>query len=346
MTATGHVRVTVDRGSVAMGDDVESHVQFWEMPAEARVDDLLVAIAESFVLPLGSWCVWLNLRDDSRRRVLGFIWPDGHRGEATRVSQYGSSDTLGSLAHDGELIVDAVYLSQDRARPTSVTAVMARDTFTGARPVVLGSQARADRLFDWRRAADDRSRADAVRDTRWAWVREHLLTRASPPGAESFIAENFHFLTDLLCPASMRLAGELVGVDGLDTGHQTVQRLGDPGVATLAMVIAAFEWGLKRTEIARVAEGGYGRAYLEFLAALGYPLSEVEHLMAGRGGLPEQLTPQQARIRELRNSEYNLTRNHRLGVVDHQLYEQLLAPVVRELVELGEQPEPRDAPQQ
>lgn len=36
------VRLAVDRDSVAMGDDTESHVQFWAMPAAATLDDLLV----------------------------------------------------------------------------------------------------------------------------------------------------------------------------------------------------------------------------------------------------------------------------------------------------------------
>ena len=40
------VRLQVDRSSVAMGDDVDPHVQSWEMPSVATLDDLLIAVSE------------------------------------------------------------------------------------------------------------------------------------------------------------------------------------------------------------------------------------------------------------------------------------------------------------
>jgi len=67
------IRITVDRDSVAMGDDVESHVQFWEMPASATVDDLLVTMARTFLVPMASWSVYRDIHDDSRRTLLGLI---------------------------------------------------------------------------------------------------------------------------------------------------------------------------------------------------------------------------------------------------------------------------------
>ena len=107
------------------------------------------------------------------------------------------------------------------------------------------------------------------------------------------------------------------------------------------MVAAAFEWGLQRTEIYRLIAQDYSRAYPEFLQQCGYRLSDIEHLMAGHGEKAEPLSPHQSRVLELRNAEYNLTRNHGLGLMNHEMYEQLLEPVVAELIQLGETPEPR-----
>lgn len=50
--------------------------------------------------------------------------------------------TLGSLARQRELAVDAVYLTFDAARPVTLSEVLAGQSYTGARPRVLRDQAR------------------------------------------------------------------------------------------------------------------------------------------------------------------------------------------------------------
>lgn len=77
-----------------------------------------------------------------------------------------------------------------------------------------------------------------------AWIRDHLLSLPAPPGAEAFIAQHFHILGELLCNASMAIAGELLGLEGLTDGAEAVRRTGRPAIATLAIVLAAFEGAL------------------------------------------------------------------------------------------------------
>lgn len=63
------VKVTVDRASVAMGDDVDSHREFWVYPASATIDDLLVEISSHYVPGIAGpagWCVYLDNDDRSR----------------------------------------------------------------------------------------------------------------------------------------------------------------------------------------------------------------------------------------------------------------------------------------
>ncbi len=337
------VRLTVDRSSVAMGDDTESHVQFWAMPAAATLDDLLVSLAESFLPPMGTWQVHLEPDDPTRRRTVGLVWPrPPDRGETYLCRTASWPDALGKFARSSELSVRAGYLTDGAAQPAPVRAVVARPSYTGARPTVLGTQARADALIDHRENAAIRARAQGVAGVRRAWIRDHLLSRPTPPaGAEAFVAQHFHVLGELLCNASMAIAGELLGLEGEIDGAAAVRRTGRPAIATLAMVIAAFEWGLDRDGHWPSSDRAHLSAYLDFLQACGYRLSEVEQLIADRARSPEQLTAEQARVRELRNAEYNLTRNHTFGLMDHQVYTQLLAPVVDELTRLGERPEPR-----
>jgi hypothetical protein len=329
-----------------MGDDVDSHMEFWEFSTTATVDDLLVAISKrllpSVAGPAG-WCIYRDIRDLSRRRVLGLIYTRDDLKEEDRICRYArGGETLGSLSLNSELAIDAAYLSGDAARAVSLSEVMAGGSFTGAEPTVVGLQAREHALVDWRMVNENRRLARAVRDTRRMWVRDHLLFSPTPPtGVESFIAENFHFLTTLLCPASMRIAGELLGLsDELRSGTEALHRTGSATTATLAMVLAAFEWGIEKEETWRFSEREYCRVYLEFLARCGYRLSEIEQVMAGPSSA-EQLTAQQARIRELRNAEYHLGRNHEHGLMNHHQYLAMLAPVIDELSRLGEQPAPR-----
>ncbi|WP_116375248.1 hypothetical protein [Mycobacterium sp. MFM001] len=328
-----------------MADDVDSHLQFWDFPATATVDDLLVAISRqllpSVAGPAG-WCIYRDLRDLSRRRVLGLIYTRDDLKEEDRICRYvGGGETLARLARNSELVIDAVYLSGGAARAVTLSEMMANKSFTGAQPILLGSSAREYALIDWRVANEDRRLAAAVRDTRHAWVREHLLFAARPPAdVDFFIAENFHFLTTLLCPASMSVAAELLGIgDELSSGTVALQRTGNPATAVWAMALGAFEWGIDKEETWRFSAREYCSVYLEFLARCGYQLTPIENVIAGHAA-SEQLTPQQARIRELRNAEYHLGRNHEHGLMTHDQYRALLASVAAELRQLGERPEP------
>lgn len=65
-------------------------------------------------------------------------------------------------------------------------------------------------------------RAAAVASTRRDWVRRTLLA-APPPWIDVFIARNFHYLTELHCPASMALAAKLLGV------NESLRRTSRPG---------------------------------------------------------------------------------------------------------------------
>ncbi|MCH9729327.1 MAG: hypothetical protein K0U84_06580 [Actinomycetia bacterium] len=83
------VSVIIDRDSVAMGDDVDSHREFWRFPADATIDDLLVGITNSYVpgiAGLACWVVDVNTDDQPHsslhpqvsacRRDIGVIYTE------------------------------------------------------------------------------------------------------------------------------------------------------------------------------------------------------------------------------------------------------------------------------
>lgn len=151
-----------------------------------------------------------------------------------------------------------------------------------------------------------------------------------------FVAENLHYLTDLMCPASMRIAGGLLGLDReLSTGTEAVQLAGSPLGATLTMVIAALEWGLERTR--QPGDNEFARRYFGFLAECGYRPTPVERILAA-GPDPRDLSAEQARVRQLRNAEYDLGQNHGYTLMTHAEYLAALGPVAAELAKLGEIP--------
>jgi hypothetical protein len=98
------VKVTLDRSTVAMGDDVESHRVFWIFPASATVDDLLVEISTHYLPgvagPVG-WCVDVNTADQIRRLELGVIYTrddlkqEGHLQIGHRHNNIGRSGPTG-----------------------------------------------------------------------------------------------------------------------------------------------------------------------------------------------------------------------------------------------------------
>lgn len=332
------ITVLVDRASVAMGDDVDSHLQVWEFPATATTDDLLAALVSRFLLPMGGWTVYADIDDEKWRRVIAVVYP-----------------AQGLICHSAEGWQPLTKLS--RKRPVSIYAVyhggsgpatLAELRVTGSSPTLVRSEAYEYSLINWHLAEDNRRQAEAARSERWSWIRAHLLNSATPRlESQWFIANNFHFLTDLLCNASLSLAAELLGLGDdirIDrVGDEFVRATGGPEAALLAMVIGAFEWGVSREESwQRPLQSDANRVYLEFLTHCGYVLSPIELLIAGNEA-PEVLTAHQARVRQLRNSEYHLRRNHKIGLMDHRIYLQALEPVAAELHQLGEEPKPPEA---
>lgn len=338
------VRVYIDRDSVAMADDVASHREIWDFAASATIDDLLLAISRQLLPgvwgPAG-WSIYREPDDPSRRMILGTIYSRDDLRQDRLIGRMESRghNRLADLALAGELAVQATYLTGNAARLRATSEVSAGPSCTGVQPTVLQSQAREDALVDWRLADENKRRAAEVRGTRRAWIREQLPSIAVLPSAQLFTANNFHYMYDLSCPASMRIVGELIGrPEAPRTGAEVVSVTGNAASATMAMVLAAFEWGIEE-KMTWQAKSDACRVYFEFLEGSGYQMSEIEYVIAGRV-THKELTDRQKRIRELRNSEYHLSRNHGVGLMNHDQYLSALAPVSTELAQLGETPDP------
>lgn len=347
------VKVSVDRSSVAMGDDVDSHREFWVFPASATVDDLLVEISAHFlpgVAGPAGWYVYLGTRRDTQHTKIGLIYTRDDLKQQDHICRLSpGKTTLGELTRwtgSPELDVYASYLTFDQARPLALDEVTGGPTFTGCRPAKLESEAAADANRDWVLLRDLDRRATAVADARRDWVRANLLA-ALPPWIDVFIARNFYYLTELHCPASMTLAANLLGINE-SRGEQLAARANvdvRADVMILAMVLAAFEWGAQR-DTWRIGERPYCKVYLELLAHCGYPLSPIEHVMAGHISI-EQLknsaadTARLDRIRQLRDQQYQLRmdRYYAKSLSDEQ-YQAAIGPVHAELSSLGELPGP------
>ncbi|MEE3750653.1 hypothetical protein [Mycobacterium intracellulare] len=347
------VKVTVDRDSVAMGDDVDSHREFWVYPASATIDDLLIEISTHYVPGIAGpagWCVFLDNDDRSRHREIGLIYSRDDLGQRDHICRLlPGKTTVSDLAKRvgcPELGVYASYLTFDEARPWSLDEVEGCSTFTGCRPTKLESEAAADANRDWVLMRELDRLARSVAGARRDWVRANLLA-APPPWIDIFIARNFHYLTELHCPASMSIAAKLLGVDGSRSEDLAALAHADarPNVVTLAMVLAAFEWGTQRGTW-REGERAHCKAYLELLAHCGYRLSPIEQVMAGHISV-EQLKFGAAdaarldRIRQLRDQQYQLrmSRYYAKTLTDEQ-YQAAIGPVHAELSSLGELPGP------
>lgn len=346
------VKVTIDRGSVAMGDDTESHREFWVFPASATIDDLLVEISSHYVPgvagPAG-WRVHLGIRRDEQQQI-GLIYTrDDLKQQDLICRLYPGERTLGELARwTGlpELEVYASYLTYDQARPMALDEVTGGSTCTGSRPVKLESEAAADANRDWVMMRELDRLAKAVASARRDWVRTNLLS-VPPPWIDVFVARNFHYLADLHCPASMALAANLLGFKETREEQLTARANVDvrADVMILAMVLAAFEWGAER-ETWRVGERPYLKAYLELLAHCGYRLEPIEHVMAGHISI-EQLkfsaadTTRLERIRQLRDQQYQLRMNrYYTKTLSDEQYQAAIQSVHAELSSLGEVPGP------
>jgi hypothetical protein len=353
---TGHpddvVKVTVNRASVAAGDDVDSHREFWVFPASATVDDLLVEISTHYlpgVAGPAGWQVYSDIDDEARRRVLGLIYTrDDLKLEDLICRLAQGNTTLGSLARLGELDVHAGYLTRDEARPVTLGEVTAGPTFTGSRPTKLESEAARDANTDWVLMRELDRQAAAVAAARRDWIRANIVPAAvPPPGADVFIARNFHVLTRLHCYASMNIAASLLGTDQSREEGLADQSIIDehPATATLVMVLAAFEWGCHRQSW-RTGELPYRQAYLEFLAYCGYRLSPIEQVMAGHLSVEEFTSSaidvdRLDRIRRLREQQYQLRVNRYYAkTLTEEQYQAAIQSVHAELTALGELPGP------
>ncbi|MEE3065448.1 MAG: hypothetical protein VYA67_16100 [Actinomycetota bacterium] len=349
------VRVTIDRSSVAMGDDVESHREFWIFPAEATIDDLLVEISARYVPgvagPAG-WRVDVNTDELNRRLDVGLIYTRDDLREEDRICRLvPGTTTLGDLvrrAHSVELDVRARYMTWDMGRPLALSEVTAGSTYTGCQPAKLESEAAADAKRDWVLLRELDRRAAAITAARRSWIRNNIVWAAPPPpGSEVFVARSFHFLARLHCPASMNVAAALLGTD--DAVYEDLETLVDidsrPAAVIMAMVLAAFEWHTA----SRSWQGGerdYCKVYFEFLTRCGYQLSPVEEVLAGRITLQELTfsgadTARLERIRELRAQQYQL-RNDRYyaKTLSDEQYKSAIGQVHAEPSALGELPGP------
>lgn len=68
--------IKVDRDSVAMGDDVESHAETWEMPDDATLGEVIVRAVDGFYLASVAGRVAWTL-EDSAGRLFAVIEIDG-----------------------------------------------------------------------------------------------------------------------------------------------------------------------------------------------------------------------------------------------------------------------------
>ncbi len=179
-----------------MADDVDSHIEFWQFPIAATVDDLMAAISRQLlpgVAGPAGWRVYLDIDDLARCRVLGLIYTRDDLGQEDTFCRYAKgSERLANLARGrNSLEVDAVYLTGGAVCPLALHEVTASESVTDSRPMVLGTKAHEYFLTDFRAERKLRLEAKAVAATRRAWIRDHVIHRPSATG-EVFVAENLH----------------------------------------------------------------------------------------------------------------------------------------------------------
>ena len=121
-----------------------------------------------------------------------------------------------------------------------------------------------------------------------AWVREHLVSRRTPPkGAARFIADRVVNTWGLFEDHHGRtLTAQILGsAEGAQADvRQLVAKLGDSGdgraqVLLLAMALGTLE--SRTPKDAWRAPSDASAAYLRFLSACGYPLGPVEQIITG-----------------------------------------------------------------
>lgn len=346
------VTVIINRASVAMGDDVDSHVEFWVFPRSATVDDLLVEISSRYlpgVAGPAGWCLYIDSDDSRARRVLGLIYTRDDLGIDDQICRLiGGRRTLGELARQSELEVYASSLTGDSARAFTLGEVTESAHFTGCRPTRLESEAEAAAKRAWWVVKELDREAAAVQAARREWIRDNVISSSVwPAGADEFLARNFHFLTNLLCNASMGIAAALLETETpLAEGLATAPLSDDRArMTTLVMALAGFEWGLQ-SESWRFGERDYCRRYLEFLVDCGYRPSPIEEVMAGHVSVEDFLARESAvrervtRTGRLREEQRDVRMRHFRGETTHDQYEAAVQPINAELTALGEHPGP------
>ncbi|MDV3130178.1 hypothetical protein M1247_35110 [Mycobacterium sp. 21AC1] len=280
-------RLIVDRNSVAMGDDVDSHREAWELPGTTSIAELLALMAKRYLPGVGGfagWRVYQDIGEDGPGWTLGLIYTRDHLRQERYLCLAGEYPrTVADLARRAPLlVVHAAYLTFSVARPVTLSEVAARPSWTGVEAVRSASEADDDAEQDWRLLRRLDALARESQGPRRAWVRAYLQSVSGLADAELFAARNMRSIAQDLCPASMTVAAnELLGVDG---EHEDVFGGLQPGQAALgvvASVFGAFEWGLSRA-LRRRQPPGPGVTYLEYLAAHGYQLDPIEQFMSGR----------------------------------------------------------------
>ncbi|WP_299571932.1 hypothetical protein [uncultured Williamsia sp.] len=281
------ITVRMDRESVAMGDDVESHEEFWDYPADATVDDLLTDIASSFVASVAGDVGWVVRLMNGKRKsteTLGLIYCT-HVGGATTICRPARAAVpLSRLTSPIGIDVYVAYLPG--ARPRAVADMRRSRSRDSERLDRRLTRDGAPDAPTWRQVSDLRAADRAGAQRRREWLRHHLL-RGGPrlTGSEEFVANAMHLLYDSLCPASLALTAEVFEIphQGHPTelpGWQVTQFFGDAPTAALAMVLCAFEWRMTNLSWEH-GENELGVAYLGQLAWWGYPLSAPEEVLAG-----------------------------------------------------------------
>ena len=281
------VRLIVGRDSVAMGDDVESHRQLWELDGKTSVAELLSLLATNLLPGVGGFAGWRIYQDVGQRApgwTLGLVYIRDHLSQERYVCLAGDYPrTVADLAHRAPtLVVHAGYLTRHAAQPRTISQIAQSPEWAGAEPVVLETDPQRDAEQDWRLMR----RLDAlIKDSqspRRSWMRRFLRTDGAVASAQLFAARTVAQVTNDLCPASMTIAArELLGANGRYEDVFAALESREAALGMVAAVFGAFEWGLSRPLRQQTAPPR-GRLYLDYLDQHGYGLSPVEQFLAGR----------------------------------------------------------------
>ncbi|GAA2071430.1 hypothetical protein GCM10009722_40620 [Williamsia deligens] len=278
----------MDRESVAMGDDVESHEEFWDYPPGATIDDLLTDVASSFVASVAGdvgWAVRLMNGRMTSTETLGLIYCTHVGGATTICTPSRVAVPLSTLASPIGIDVYVAYLPG--ARPHALADMNRSRSRDSRRLDRRLTRHGAPDVPTWRQLSDLRAADRAGAQRRREWLR-HRLVPGGPrlPGAEEFVANAMHLLYRSLCPASLALTAEVFAIP--HGGHATTLAGwevvhffgGDASTAALAMVLCAFEWRLTNISWEH-GQNESAAAYLRQLAWWGHPLSAPEEVLAG-----------------------------------------------------------------